>query len=317
MLIQGNCVKLFVGRVTPEEPFRLSGELEARAGESLLIRRIETYQTDPFGESGDTDIILKTDRVTTGVYRIWGKTGNHIETVRTAQHKFNIMEFLEKRGVNVALPVAEGQVFSWSTTAEVRAIVIMFDRYAAGDMVKSAPNGSESKEYVFMQYMNVGTGLDAAGDALFNLSLSPAEFPDFPCGKVVPARHKISVLGLVGCPWCDGAVGVQGFYTTHIKLVKEREVLFDIDRNGIPFHSYSTNSVALLRAAGYSLIGSGQYTLGGGHGGQGDPLMFEPPLDFASGEELNIYAKCTAYGAAPVWTSTAPDLAAILKVVKE
>lgn len=304
MLKQGNCVALFTGKA--------SGELESRAGESLLVRRIEAYQTE------DEDYLtLKTDRVTTGIYRIAGKANGHIETIRVGSLRFNLMEFLEKRGHNVALPVAEGQVFSWVATAAVDAVMIVFDRYDAGDILKTAPNGSESKEYTFMQYMNVGISPTKAGDSLFDTSLSPAEFPDFPCGKVVPARHKITMLGLIGCPWRDGQADEKGFSTSYIKMVKDREVLFDIDRKGIPFKGSAGEGTTLIYNSLFSLIGAGVYSLGTTDGGQGDPLMFDPPLEFVAGEELNVYVSHTTYGDTPIWTATAPDLAAILKVVKE
>jgi len=304
MLRQGNCVRLFEDVTT--------GDLECRAGESLLIRRIEAFQ-----DNGDTDIIAKTERVTVGTYRVQGKGGGHLDSYKSNHHEFNIMKFLESVGVNVALPVAEGQVFSWTSDVAINAVMVIFDRYDAGDISKTMPNGSESKEYVFMQYMNVGTALTASGDALFDTSLSPAEFPDFPCGKVVPARHKITLLGLIGCPWCDGQTTGKGFYTTHVKLIKDREVLFDVDRNGIPFKAGRTSGDVLRYSIDYTLIGAGQQSTFGLHAPTGKPLMFDPPLEFVAGEELNVYGVCVAYGSSPGWTTTVPDLAAILKVVKE
>lgn len=300
MLLQGNCVQLYTDET--------EGEIEAKAGESLLIRRIETYQA-----TGDTYITLKTDRVTTGVYRIKGRSGNHIETVHTAVVKFNLMEFLAQKGINVALPVAEGQTFSFVVDTAVDAILVVFDRYSAGDMLKTAPNGSEAKEYTFMQYMNISTEPADAINGHFDTSLSPKEFPGFPCAEVVPARHSISLLGLIGCAWCDGQATDKGYYTTHIKLIKDREVLFDPERNGIPFQSYYISGSSGIYGADWSLIGGGSRF----SGAIGVPLMFDPPLEFVSGEELNVYAVCTAYGTDPGWTVAVPDLAAILKVVKE
>jgi len=178
-------------------------------------------------------------------------------------------------------------------------------------------NGSAGKEYVFMQYMNVGTGLTATGDALFEVSLSPAEFPDFPCGKVVPAGTKITMLGLAGYPWLDPTNQSGGFYTNYIKLIREREVLFDEDRNGIPFKCGVVQGMFTEYNSAFSLIGAGHIVDVTRNYAHGEPLIFEPPLEFDSGVELNIYVNCTKFSSAGAWTSTVPDLAAILKVVKE
>ncbi|GAI30168.1 unnamed protein product, partial [marine sediment metagenome] len=40
---------------------------------------------------------------------------------------------------------------------------------------------------------------------------------------------------------------------------------------------------------------------GTGHGGAGDPLLFDPPLVFESGVELNVYAVVVALNN-PTWT---------------
>ncbi|MBA7618697.1 hypothetical protein ES703_26028 [subsurface metagenome] len=167
-----------------------------------------------------------------------------------------------------------------------------------------------------MQYMNVGTGLTDDGDALFDLSLSPAEFPDFPCGKPVPANTKITLLGLVGYPWLDPTDQSGGFYTEYIKLIREREVLFDEDRNGLPFKCGIVQGMFKEYNSAYSLIGAGHIVDTSRNYAHGEPLIFDPSLEFDSGVELNIYVACKKFGTPGAWTTTIPDLAAILKVVK-
>lgn len=307
MLIQGNCVKVLTGKYDTV----INDSIEAPSGQSLLIKRILCTPS-----SNDTFLTLQTDRVTVGCYRVAGKSGNHLSHIRTAVIESNVMDFLAAKGINVALPVAEGQVFTVSRYGELGNVVLVFDRYDAGDIRADMPNGSAAKEYVFMQYMNIVTGRTDSGNALFDTALSPAEFPDFPCGKSVPANHRITMLGLVGCPWRDGQADSKGLYTTHIRLVREREVLFDEDRNGIPFDAYLHIGTSALYAAGFSLIGAGRRMGQSGHSGTGDPLIFDPPLVFEAGVELNVYAVVVAYGTSPVWTADLADLAAILKVEK-
>jgi len=107
----------------------------------------------------------------------------------------------------------------------------------------------------------------------------------------------------------------------YVKMVKEREVLFDEDRNGIPFfYDYdATNDTGYVSK--FSLIGACvsqafdllhtpdetvNVTLG-------DPLMFEPVLSFKSGEELLMYMSFVLKGTDP-YKLTNIDLAAIMKV---
>lgn len=303
MLKQGNCVKVITASG--------GGDLEAPAGQSLLIKAIYCIPS-----SNDTYLTLQVDRVTVGYYRLKGLTGNHLGYIQGAGLILNMMEFLTKRGINIEIPIAEGQTFTVSRYAESGRVIVVFERYDAGDMRADMPNGSESKEYTFIQYMDIVAGVSASGDAIFDTAISPAEFPDFPCGKSVPANHRITILGLVGTPWQQGESGPKGYYTTNIKMIKEREVLFDEDRNGIPFQAYYTASPSNLYEAAYSLIGSGMHNIGSGMKGTGEPLIFNPTLVFEAGVELGIYAVMTMFGSTPTWSSGLADLAAILKVEK-
>lgn len=303
MLRQGNCVKLLEASG--------GGDLEAPSGQSLLVKAVYCKPS-----TNDTYLTLQTDRVTVGYYRVKGLTGNHLGHIEGGGLIFNMMEFLASKGIDVTIPVAEGQTFTVSRFAEAGYVVVVFDRYDAGDIRVDMPNGTATNEYTFMQYMDIVTGRTTSGDALFDTSLSPGEYPDFPCGKSVPPNHKITMLGLVGTPWYAGQSGPKGSYPTHIKLIREREVLFDEDRKGIPFKSYYKSGTSDLYEAEFSLIGSGMHNIGWGNEGTGLPLIFDPPLVFESGVELNVYAVMVIVGSAPTWEANKADFAAILKVEK-
>jgi len=306
MLKQGNCVKRFTAVA--------DDKLEANAGESFLIRAIYVVpQTD------NTYLILKVDRKTVGVYRIYGHSGNHLGIMNTGYINKNLMEFLASKGVNCSIPIAEGQSFTVSSVGTSPTVIIAYDRYDAGDIVASMPNGTDSKEYLFIQYMDTDATIDASETVVLNTSLSPAEFPDFPCGKAVPANTEIEILGLAGCPCGDGFSSGTNIGSSFVKMVKERETLFDEDRNGIPFR-YQWDNIAGAYLAEYSLIGSGTPFLvhDAGMGltynvSHGDPLMFDPALLFRSGEELLIYMSFILAGTRTLPADTL-DLAAIMKV---
>lgn len=312
MLLQANMVK----RITASA----GGDLEAKTGESLRVKRIECIPS-----TNDSYLTIRVDRVTVGFYRIKGKSGNQLGTLHEHYLKGNLMEFMADMGINVTIPIAEGQTLNVSRYAEAGNVMVIYDRYSAGDVKDSDPNGSASKVYTFVQYAKVGTAPTASGDALIDTALTPAEFPDFPCSKVVPALHTIELLGIAGCPvWNSTGVGAR-FITNFLKMIRNREVLFDTDRNGIPFEAVGLNQVGNVYRSAFSLIGSGSEVLLREHDASmnydpswvsGNPLMFEPPLVFAAGEELNAYLTVTKTGTV-TWTDNVDDVAFILRVRRQ
>lgn len=306
MLQQGNCVKRELGETC------LS--LEAKAGESLLVRRILCK-----ANSADEYLVLRVDRKTVGVYRTYGRAGNHLGYIGDVGHALNLMKFLASKDVNVSIPIGEGQTFSIDSINAATEIVVEFDRYSSGDILPSMPNGSESKEYTFMQYMTASADLAVSGDLLLDVSLSPSEFIDFPCGKVVPAKTTVRMLGLVGNPFYNKAFSGLSGTTEFVKLVKDRETLFDIDRHGIPFFGKEPVGFDSQYLHGFSLIGGVwqnpvyDQTPAGDVAENGEPLMFEPALEFVSGEELLVKLTCV-YRESYEITVDDIDLAAILHV---
>lgn len=304
MLRQANCVK----RITANE----GGDLQADAGESFLVRSI---YCNPSGS--DTYLTLRVDRKTVGVYRIGGRAGNHLSYYTEGNFKNNLMEYLASKNINVAIPVAEGQVFNVSRADETGEVIIVYDIYTAGDILATMPNGSDSKEYTFIQYMDGVNALTASGEVEITVSLSPAEFPDFPCGKVVPARHTIDILGLAGSPVGDKTSGDNYFLSEYVKLVKDRETLFDEDRHGIPFFAKKPDEDEVLYRTSLSLIGDcvmNSYSQS--HELLANPLLFDPPLHFVAGEELLVTVAMAETGDHTL-TASIMSLAAIMGVKVE
>jgi len=288
------------------------GTLEANSGESLRLKGIEVVPS-----SNDTYLTISIDRVTVAYYRIKGKAGNHLGTLRNAYLKANVMEYLANLGVNVTIPIAEGQKLTVERYAEAGNVILVYDRFSPGDVKASDPNGTESNVYTMLQYAKVGTAPTASGDALIDTSLSPAQFPDFPCNKVVPARHVIEMLGVVGSPFNDAAAGPEGFATSFMKFIRDREVLFDDDRLGIPFDAQNAAATALSYGANFSLIGPNTEVLLNTNAiGNGPPLMFDPPLKFEAGAELNVYLSVVKTSTA-TWTDNVDDQAFIMRIRRQ
>jgi hypothetical protein len=283
--------------------------LEAKAGESLRVTRIECVPS-----TNDTYLTVSVDQTTVAFYRVKGKSGNHLGTLHGKYLKGNIMEFLASRGINVSIPVASGQTLTVKRYAETGNVMVMYDLYEKDDVKSTEPNGSNGKEYIMIQYAKVGISPTASGDAVVDTSLTPAEFPNFPCGAVVPANHNIEMLGVAGSPFVDGAAGPVSFASTFLKMMKDREILFDVDRNGLPFDGQAAAATALAYAGNFSLIGPGTETLIDTNIiTPGDPLMFDPAIMFVAGQELNVLLSVIKTGAA-TWTANVDDEAFILRV---
>jgi len=313
MLLQANMVK----RITANE----GGDLEAKTGESLRVKRIECIPS-----ASDDYLTISIDRVTVAFYRIKGKSGNQLGTLHENFIKGNIMEFLTNEGHNVTLPIAEGQTLSVSRADESGDVVLIYDRFSPGDVKETDPNGSASKVYTFLQYAVVGDTPEEDGDYHINTALTPSEFPDFPCDRVVPALCTIELLGIAASPFHQGHAYNTGFESNYLKLVRNREVLFDTERKGIPFEGRVVESSSTLYQADFSLIGSGAEarlaeaymdSMGNPQAREyttlGKPLMFDPALKFSAGEELRAELTVTKTGVA-TWIAGVDDLAFILRV---
>lgn len=285
------------------------GSLEAKTGESLRVKRIEVVPS-----ANDTYITVSVDRVTVGFYRVKGKSGNHLGTLHGAYLKGNIMGFLAQNGVNVSIPIASGQTLNITRYAEAGNVMVVYDRFDEGDIKETDPNGSQCKEYTFLQYAKIGATPAAAGDFKIDTSLTPAEFPDFPCGAVVPPGYTMDLVGIAGAPFVHGIATPGTLGSKFLKLIKGREVLFDIDRNGLPFDGDNAAAVADAYVGNFSLVGPGTEVLVDTNiVTPGDPLMFIPAISFIAGDELNAYITLALSGV-PTWPTAIVDIAFILKV---
>jgi len=292
MLKQTNCVKsaLNTAGVT----------LEADVGESFLVKAIYVGRC-----TTDAYLVAKIDNYTVAAYLVKGKAGNQLGTQRLAYSGYNLMALLVEKGLPFSLPIAEGQKLSIAALDGIGLIQVVYDTYDAGDIRSDMSNGTASKVYGFIQYMREGSVIAASGDLLLDTSLSPPEFPDFPAGKSVPANMTIKLHGIHGSPVSDAASGSNLFYSSYLKLIREREVLLDEDRNGIPFLANSAEDTGVSYTEGESIIGqcgeaSGELNMYNSR----EPLWFDPALVFVSGEELLVYLTFVKVG---THTMTADD----------
>ncbi|GAI72111.1 unnamed protein product [marine sediment metagenome] len=97
-------------------------------------------------------------------------------------------------------------------------------------------------------------------------------------------------------------------------MIRDREVLFDQDRAGIPFDGEDQAADAIVYNSNFSLIGPGtEILLNTNAIPNGKPLMFEPALRFEAGQELNAYLSIVKTGT-HTYTDNADDQGFILQV---
>lgn len=203
-------------------------------------------------------------------------------------HVPTILEFLGQLGIFKGFPIAEGETLTIEgMEKDANSITqIDYEQWDPADIKPDQENGSKSKEYLFLNYANTGAAIETAGDQLYDTPVTPAEFPDFPFGGICPAKHEIEVIGILGSPFAPGEnEGTNYTCTKFLKLMKEREVLFDEDRNGLLFWARSAAADGLqdMKAEGFTMIGNlSEYD-------NNPPLIFPVPLKFVAGDELKVY----------------------------
>lgn len=228
------------------------------------------------------------------------------------QHSKTILAFLGELGIFKGFPIAEGETMQISGMGGANSITqIIYEQWEPGDIKPDQENGSKSKQYFFLNYGNCGASVNVNGDSLYITSVTPAEFPDFPFGKVVPAKHEIEILGICASPFAPGEnEGTNYCYTQYLKLFKDREVLFDEDRNGLLFLARSTTADGAqdMKAEGFTMIGNGSEF------DNNPPLIFPAPLKFIAGDELLIYLNTIKGGSGQNITISEHEIAIIEKV---
>jgi len=304
MLKQTNCIK--------HAPNTAGLTLQADVGESFLVKCIYVGEC-----TTDAYLSAKIDNFSVAYYRVKGKRGNELGGMRRSYTGYNLMDKLVKRGLPFAIPIAEGQKLTIAALDGDGSIQVVYDIYSAGDIRADMPNGTASKIFGFIQYLKESAVLTASGDMLLDTALTPAEFPDFPAGKAVPARMKIKLHGIHGSPVSDYVSTGNGFYSTYLKLIREREVLFDEDREGIKFLGYTGASQAAYYLNAVSIIGcGGEQAMSREDVKFDDPLYFDPVLVFASGEELLVYLSWIKEGTHTM-SANNPCVGLILEVNRE
>ena len=241
--------------------------LEAKTGESILVKGLR------FGalhSGGFAECLI--DRLSVGFWYVGDINANHLEQWSLSSMNLSVFQSLVEKGLFQGYPLAEGETFSvLPHTAGATVIgAIEYEIHEAGDITSDMPNGSTSKDYLFLNYGTnaVEIAIDATGT--LDKTRNPSEYPAFPFGDIVPAKTEIDILGILLMAWKDAEGNLNPNYA-YLKLIKDRKILFDEDRNGI-----------------YVREGMGMLTWGPCRQTNVDIELFPEPLHFGPGDELLV-----------------------------
>lgn len=264
--------------------------LTAKPGESY---RVKGLRFGALSSRGFAEIFI--DRVSVGYFYIGDINANHLEQWSIATLLGNVFKRLIDLGIHRGFPIAEGQTMTIKPAA-VGATVIGAIEYEIGekdDFKATDPNGSAAKEYDFLNY---GTNTAQALTTIYtpvDKSRNPDEYPAFPFGEAVPPKKRIQIFGFLFMDWKDSAGTTNPEYS-YLRLMKDREVLFDEDRNGI-----------------WVREGMGQLTWGPCRQTNVDIELLPAPLTFEQGTELNVAVQAGS----KTLIATGIDLVAIERVI--
>ena len=273
--------------------------LEARTGESLLVKDVFTLSEN------DTYCLFSIGRDTVGFFRLSSHVcGSHLYPPRLANvvglsacqaiKSHTIISLLVRKGLFNGFPIAEGEKFvisPYTSGKKLSNVIVIYEKYDAGDIKSDMPNGSEAREYIYMAYGRPSETVKSSGSYIYDTMINPEEFADFPFEGECPARTEIELLGITGWEVISVADASNYTMTKYLKLFRGRKILFDIDKKGIPmYHYYYSGLSGTTCGSGFSLVG--QYT----NKDFRMPLFFDTPIKFTPGEELRVSVEVEAKG---------------------
>ena len=257
--------------------------LEAKADESFMVKSV--YVQNPTG----TSITLRTGRTSVGFFRTSGALGNHLffppgGADAQVLENHNLLSLAFSQGWFRGYPVPAGYTFSGSGPATAGCVQsVLYDEYDPGDITADMPNGPDSVELDYVSYGNTGAGISSAATTNLDTSVNDSEFAAFPFGAVVPSNSEIRWHCILASSFAPTANdGTDDIATQYLKITRDREVLFDKDRNGLPYYQ-------ALGAQSADAISQGA-ALGGNQSDTDDrsPFILPEPLIFSGGQNVAV-----------------------------
>jgi len=223
-----------------------------------------------------------------------------------------ILQYLNRSGLFDGYPVESGQTFIVGLATGATAVkIVEYDIYDQDDIKADMPNGSKSDLLTYISYGDTGGNIQAQIDPILNQSNNPPEFPDFPFGAPVPSARKVELLGILASDVSPAAnVAAVNTSTRYLKMMQDNDFLFDEDHNGILYYAPFLDSIGHQ-----DMIGEG-YAVGGNYTDidRRIPLMFDPPMEFTTGENLTVMWNTLITGAGAVISQALQEVGFIIRM---
>lgn len=337
-------------------------ELEAKKGQSLLVKNVMIY------EPTAVYAVFKTGNTTVGCFRVASLLGNHLqiphgrayhshdlETSATAviaiagdagriqnaggtetplllpvlaastvyQRMMNIaqsasvgsetiLQYLMRKGIFTGYPVASGETFLITEIDDAASMkIVEYDIYDEDDMKDEMENGSKSKVLTYLSYGDYGADILLEVDPVLAESNNPPEYPDFPFGDKVPDKTQIEMHGILASDVSPALnVTANRTSTRYLKMMRGIEFLFDKELKGIPYYSPFNDALGNENMIAEGYAPGGNYT----QCDRREPVMFDPPIVFESGEALTVMWNTETNGTGIAISQALHEVAFILKI---
>lgn len=255
-------------------------------GKSYMLRDILFHAA----AAGAEDHKLTVDQK--DIYHFVAPSGWYMASGNPSGGYTPIWAVLRNAGIRLDVPVEAGQKIQFTAPGASDYLGIVYDEYDKGDILRTMPNGTEaSRRTLLQQISNSGTRA-TAGDLDLDQSDLASSFPAFPGGAVVPARHTMSLVALFGTATSKGTGAANGEYTTYLKALRNQQLVSDPDLTGWYFLGDSGHTAA---SVDYDTIVA-RIDAGVQHN-LPRIVLFDPPIVFEAGEELNMIATIGRTGA--------------------
>jgi len=279
----------------------------AGAGESFIVKDVHVVGSG----GGYTTFFIDTS--TQGYFRTSTiGLGNHLAFIGKSQRIKTILGFLTDKGIFKGYPIQSGSKFTVKNVAGMRTCIV-YDIYDAGDIHNTMENGKDSKELTFLMYGQPAANVNTATDTQITKRNNPSEFCDFPFRGGVATKRKIDLYGVVySSRGADDGTAAHYIHTKYLKLMKGRNVLFDSMRNGLLAQGKNVLTGGTFEAEnGYDVGGENSDTY------QKNALIFDQPIRFANGEELDTYWTTEVFSTPGTFLASELEIAYILKETQE
>lgn len=251
--------------------------LTMRDGFSCIVRAIN------FGGVVDAVALHTVGVNERNIFQLAGPAGGRMILDDLSNGHISQFSMMQKLGLFKGIPVAEGETLNITAPGANNTVQVIYDRHDAGDFTSDMVNGRTSKEYqLFQSITNPGT---TVADEYLPLTTSRLgnEFLQFPADSVVPAAHRLTLKAFYGSPNTEGNGAAYSLSSRRIRMLVDREDVFDQDRVGFVFAGDTTFIIAAtsyFAEAGKVWGSAAAYTPG--------IWKLENPMVFEAGQEVNV-----------------------------